>query len=104
MLFVTAAKGIAMTSPSHDRPAIDDSADGFTMFVTFIAAVLIVTGSVGLLAIVPSWWMLVIALGIHAIGTIIVYVLVLLVVSDELGSIPSGQAAALRRAGGSGHA
>lgn len=68
------------------------------MFVTFFAAVLLASGAVGLLAIIPSWWMLVIALGIHAIGTIIVYVLVLLVVSDELGSIPSGQPSALGRA------
>lgn len=87
-----------MTSPSHGRPATDDSSDGLTMFVTFIAAVLLVTGTVGLLAIIPSWWMLVIALGIHAIGTIIVYVFVLLVVSDELESVPGGQPSALGRA------
>jgi hypothetical protein len=68
------------------------------MFVTFVAAVLIVTGTVGLLAIIPTWWMLAIALGIHAIGTIIVYLFVLLVVSDELGSIPSEQPSALGRA------
>ncbi len=67
------------------------------MIVTFSAAVLFVTGAVGLLAIIPSWWMLVIALGIHAIGTIIVYGLVLLVVSDGLGSVPSGQPSARGR-------
>jgi cytochrome b subunit of formate dehydrogenase len=87
-----------MTSPSHERPAADDSTDGLAMFVTFMAAVLIVTGAVGLLAVLPTWWMLAIALGVHAVGTIIVYVLVLLVVSDEPGSAPSGKASVLGRA------
>jgi hypothetical protein len=68
------------------------------MFVTFMAAVLIVTGAVGLLAVLPTWWMLAIALGVHAVGTIIVYVLVLLVVSDEPGSAPSDKASVLGRA------
>lgn len=42
--------------------------------------------------------MLVIASGIHAIGTIVVYVVVLLVVSDQLGSISSGRSSVLGRA------
>lgn len=47
--------------------------------------------------------MLAIALGVHAVGTIIVYVLVLLVVSDEPGSAPSGKASVLGARGGPGH-
>ncbi len=72
------------------------------MFVTLSVAVLLVTGAVGLLGSIPSWWMLVIALGIHAIGRIVVYGLVLVVVSDQLGSAPSGQPSALGRARWSG--
>jgi hypothetical protein len=71
---------------------------GLAMFVTFMAAVLIVTGAVGPLAVLPTWWMLAIALGVHAVGTIIVYVLVLLAVSDEPGSASSGKASVLGRA------
>ena len=92
-----------MTSPSHERPAADDSTDGLAMFVGIMAAVLIVTGAVGLLAVLPTWWMLAIRLGVHAVGTIIVYVLVLLAVSDEPGSAPSARRQCSGARGGPGH-
>lgn len=92
-----------MTSPSHERPAADDSTDGLAMFVTFIAAVLIVTGAVGLLAVLPTWWMLAIALGVHAVGTIIVYVLVLLVFPTSLGAPRPARRQCSGARGGPGH-
>lgn len=87
-----------MTSPSHERPAADDSTDGLAMFVTFMAAVLIVTGAVVLLAVLPTWWMLAIALGVHAVGDDHRVRASPVGGSDEPGSAPSGKASVLGRA------
>jgi hypothetical protein len=43
-----------MISPSNHKPGADDSAAGLMIFVTFAASVSIVTGAVGLLALVPT--------------------------------------------------
>jgi fatty acid desaturase len=56
-----------------ESPPRDDSADGQVMFLTFIASALIVTAAVGLLAFIPTWWMLSVALGAHITGTVIVF-------------------------------
>lgn len=42
------------------------------MFAIFTAAVLIVTGSVWLVAVVQSWWMLAVGFAIHLVLTTVV--------------------------------
>jgi hypothetical protein len=60
--------------PTHTRPLAfdDDSGMGLAMFVSFIAACLIVTGAVAMLALINTWWVLGLAFGIHVIMTTIV--------------------------------
>jgi purine-cytosine permease-like protein len=53
------------------------------MFVTFIATALIVTGAVAVLAFIPTWWMLAIALAFHAVGTVVVFVAVMAATTDR---------------------
>lgn len=50
----------------------DDSRAGLAMFMIFSAAVLIVTGGVALVALVPSWWILGVVFAIHVVMTAVV--------------------------------
>jgi hypothetical protein len=72
-----------MTSAPHRKLPADDAARGAAMFFTLVAAVLGVTGVIGLLGFFPTWWMLAIALAAHAVGTVIVFALVMIVITDR---------------------
>jgi fatty acid desaturase len=52
-----------MTSAHHGERPYDDSVYGGALLILFIAPALIVTATVGLLAFIPTWWMLVIVFG-----------------------------------------
>ena len=58
------------------------------MVATFVVAMLIATGSVALLAFIPTWWMLVVALAVHAAGTVIVFLVVLYVATEKSEAVP----------------
>jgi hypothetical protein len=53
-------------------PAADDGGQGQALFMLFTVAVLLVTGAVGLLALLTSWWVLGVVFGVHVLATVIV--------------------------------
>jgi hypothetical protein len=73
-----------MTDPVPDGRSViltDDSSDGLTMFFVFMAAVLIATGAVALLAVIGTWWMLAAAFAVHVAMTGVV----ILAISHAMG-------------------
>jgi membrane protein implicated in regulation of membrane protease activity len=73
--------------------ALDDSGAGVAMFVIFIAAVLIVTCAVALVALVDTWWILGIAYAIHVLMTTVVMATIVSVMNGR-GSAESDRAPA----------
>ena len=59
----------------------DDSGQGLALFVLFTVAVLVVTGAVGFLALLTSWWVLGVVFGAHVLVTVIVGMAVFSVLS-----------------------
>lgn len=59
---------------SQASPTLDDSGAGLAMFVIFTAAVLIVTGTVAIVALVNTWWILGVAFAVHLVmtGTVLI--------------------------------
>ena len=76
----------------------DDSGYGLVMFVIFSAAVLFVTGTVALLALVGSWWMLGAAFAVHAGTTAVVTFVVIHAMSGPPVAIPRRDAQDVRDA------
>jgi len=82
---------------------VEDSAQGLAMFVIFTGAVLFVTGTVALLALVGSWWMLGVAFAIHAAMTAVVTLMLLHVMTEPKRTIPVGDRHSPRPTPGAGH-
>jgi hypothetical protein len=61
-----------MTPAPYPPPPADDTRDGLAMLLVFIVAVLIVTGAVAALAVIGTWWMLGLVVGVHALATVVV--------------------------------
>ncbi len=61
-----------MTPAPYPPPPADDTRDGLAMLLVFIVAVLTVTGAVAALAVIGTWWMLGLVVGIHGIATVVV--------------------------------
>jgi len=64
------SEGVTTAASPNDEPpdTLDDPDDrgyGTLMFFVFTAAVLVVTCAVCVLAVVGSWWMLGLAVGVH---------------------------------------
>jgi hypothetical protein len=57
------------TTDTRTLALVDDRGVGLAMFVTFTAAILIVTGAVAMLALTSTWWVLGLAFGIHVLMT-----------------------------------
>lgn len=75
-----------MSDAQSDSPAsaaLDDSGDGLALFVIFIAAVLIVTGAVAIVALVNAWWFLGVAFAIHVLMTTVVVATIISVMNGR---------------------
>lgn len=69
------------------RLSADDSGQGLSLFALFISAVLAVTGAVGILALLTSWWVLGVVFGVHVLFTAIVGTAVFGVLSSSEPSV-----------------
>jgi hypothetical protein len=92
----------AARGPGAPEPG-EDSAQGLAMFVIFTGAVLFVTGTVALLALVGSWWMLGVAFAMHAAMTAVVTLMLLHVMTEPKRAIPVSDRPSARPTPGAGH-
>ena len=61
----------------------DDSGQSLGLFALFTVAVLMVTGVVGFLALLTSWWVMGVVFGVHVLFTAIVGTAVFSVLSTD---------------------
>jgi hypothetical protein len=61
-----------MIPAPYPPPPADDTRDGLAMLLVFIVAVLTVTGAVAALAVIGTWLMLGLVVGVHGIATVVV--------------------------------
>ena len=61
----------------------DDSGQSLGLFALFTVAVLMVTGAVGFLALLTSWWVMGVVFGVHVLFTAIVGTAVFSVLSTD---------------------
>jgi hypothetical protein len=93
-----------MIPAPYPPPPADDTCDGLAMLLVFIVAVLTVTGAVAALAVIGTWWMLGLVVGVHAIATVVVGLTIVWVMTgrpeamrSRASSAPEDEARAVAR-------